>query len=105
MPTTHTVPLVVEPEAASLVAELGLQVELEQILEHARQTITGLRRLQVKIAPAYDTGEEGIIIEASRDPASRNNSNWNWEQFSRWKIATFPPDVYRHFTLLDEYGN
>src|SRR5437879_6133803 len=104
MSTTHAIPLTVEAEAAALVAELGLQTELEQMLEQARQTITGLRRLQVKIAPAYDTGEEGIIIEATRDPASRDRNEWTWEQFSRWKIATFSPDVYRHFTLLDEYG-
>lgn len=85
----------------ALVAELGLQPELEKMLEHARQTITGLQRLQVKFAPAYDTGEDGIIIEAVRESSSRQTSAWTWDQFSRWKIATFPPDVCRHFTLLD----
>jgi hypothetical protein len=104
MHTTHAVPLTVEPEAAALVAELGLQAPLEQMLEHARRTITGLQSLQVKFGPAYDTGEERIIIEAVRDPASRDSTAWTWEQFSRWKLSAFSPDVYRHFTLLDEYG-
>lgn len=104
MPTTQNIPLSVEPEAAALVAELGLQTELDQMLDHARQTITGLQRLKVKFAPAYDTGEEGIIIEATRDPANSQSKDWTWDQFSRWKIATFSPEVYRHFTLLDEIG-
>jgi len=93
----------VEPEAAALVSALGLQAELEQMLEHARQTIAGLQRLQVKFGPAYDTGEERIIIEAIRDPASRGSAAWTPDQYSRWKSAAFSPDVRRHFTLLDEY--
>lgn len=105
MHKTHAIPLTVEPEAAALVAELGLQVPLEQMLEHARRTITGLQSLGVKFAPAYDTGEEGIIIEAMRDLASREASDWTWDQFSRWKVSTFSPDVCRYITLLDEYGS
>ena len=105
MHATQAIPLTVEPEAAALVAELGLQAELEQMLDHARRTITGLQSLGVKFAPAYDTGEEGIIIEAVRSPASRETSDWTWEQFSRWKVSTFSPDVWRYFTLLDEYGS
>jgi hypothetical protein len=103
MHATHGIPLTVEPEAAALVSELGLQAELDQMLEHARQTIAGLRRLQVRFGPAYDTGEERVIIEAVRDPASRASKAWTREQYSRWKSAAFSPDVYRHFTLLDEY--
>jgi hypothetical protein len=101
MHITRDILLTVEPAAEALVTELGLQSELEKMLEHARQTIGGLQRLQVKFAPAYDTDAEGIIIEAIREPSSRQTSAWSWDQFSRWKIATFPPDVCRHFTLLD----
>jgi hypothetical protein len=103
MHTTHRIPLTVEPEAAALVSELGLQAELDQMLEHARQTIAGLQRLQVRFGPAYDTGEERVIIEAVRDPASRTSTAWTPDQYSRWKWTTFSPDAYRHFTLLDEY--
>ena len=104
MSTSQMIPLAVEPKAAALVAELGVETVLEQMLEHARQTITGLTCLQVKFGPAYDTGEERIIIVAIRDPDCLETNGWSWDQFSRWKIATFSPDVYRHFTLLDEFG-
>src|SRR5438045_1594863 len=104
MQTSHAAPLPVEAEAAALVAVLCLHAPLDQMLEHARRTITGLQSLQVKFGPDYDTGEQRIISEAVRDPASRDSTAWTWEQFSRWKLSAFSPDVYRHFTLLDEYG-
>jgi hypothetical protein len=91
MSIAQNVPGIVEPAAAALVAELGLQSELDKMLEHARQTITGLQRLQVKFAPAYDTGEEGIIIEAIREPSSRHSGTWTWDELSRWKIALSRP--------------
>jgi hypothetical protein len=103
MKSAATIPVTIDPEAQALAAQLGLQAELQQMLEHARRTIAGLHALRVKFAPAYDTGEDGIVIEAVRDPASRETSAWTWDEYSRWKTSTFPPDVCRYFTLLDEY--
>src|SRR5437016_14485863 len=82
MHAMHAIPLTVEPEATALAAELGVQKELDQMLDHARRTITGLQCLNVKFAPAYDTGEASIIIEAIRDPASPELNGWTWDQFS-----------------------
>jgi hypothetical protein len=104
MSAPDAIPVTVEPEAAALVAQLGLQVELEQMLDHAKRTITGLQCLNVKFSPAYDTGEEGIEIQAIRDPPSPDINNWRWDQFSKWKITTFSPDVCRYIALLDEFG-
>jgi hypothetical protein len=103
MHTTHAIPVTVDPEAAALVSDLGLQTELERMLEHARQTVSGLLRLDVKFGPAYDTGEERVIIEAVRDRASRGTTGWTPMEYGRWQSTTFSPDVHRHFTLLDEY--
>lgn len=98
---TATIHTTVEPEAADLVAELGMQKELERMLEHARQSIPGLLRLQVMFAPPYDTGPDpSVVIEAHRDAAHREPDDQVWNQFSRWKIQAFSPDVCRHFTLL-----
>src|SRR4051794_24974808 len=58
MSSTVDGPVTVSPEAAARVAELGLQREFEQIVEHTRQTIPGLRRLEVTLAPAHDTGDD-----------------------------------------------
>jgi hypothetical protein len=104
MRATDAIQVTVEPEAAALVAELGMQAELEQMIDHARRTITGLQGLNVRFGPAYDTGEERVILQAIRDPASLDIKAWTWDQWSRWEITTFSPDVFRHFTLLDEFG-
>ncbi len=37
-----TFPVSITPEAAARVAELGMQAELERMLEHTRQTVPGL---------------------------------------------------------------
>jgi hypothetical protein len=104
MRATDTIPVTVEPEAATLVAELGLQAEPEQMIDHARWTITGLQCLNILFMPAYDTGEERVILQALRDPSSPDLNAWTWDQYSNWKLTTFSPDVYRHFTLSDEFG-
>jgi hypothetical protein len=108
MDAVATIPLTVDPEAAALVAELGFQAELDRMLEQARQMISGLRRLNVVFAPPYDTGPDpAIIIEAYRDPAARQPNDRTENQFDRWQIATFSPDVHRHFVLwiMDEYNH
>jgi hypothetical protein len=102
------IPLTVDPEASALVAELGLQAELERMLEHARHTVSGLLQLYVVFAPPYDTGPDpAIVIEAHRDPTARQPDDQTWYRFSRWQIATFSPDVFRHFVLLimDEHNH
>jgi hypothetical protein len=100
MSAVTSIPVSVEPEAAELVAELGLQTVFERILEHARQTIPGLHRLHVRYALPYDTGlEPGVFIEAYRDPTFRQTADPNWKEFSGWVISTFSPDEYRHFPL------
>ncbi len=98
--STSTIPVTVEPEAAELVAELGMQAEFERMLDQARQTIPGLRRIVVEFAPPYDTGPDpGVLIMAYRDPSFRRPDDSAWDQYSRWKTTTFHPDVFRHFTL------
>ena len=100
MITTTTIPVTVTPEAAERVAELGMQAELERMLEHSRQTVPGLRAIEVQLALPYDTGDEtSVIIQATRagpfrpeDPTQRK-----WDD---WQMNSFSPDVYRHFILM-----
>jgi hypothetical protein len=95
---THTaIPVTVTPEAADRVAELGLQTEFEHMLEHARQTIPGLQRIEVELAPPYDMGDEDRVrIQAFRDPATRTPEDRTWREWIDWEISTFSPDVLRY---------
>jgi hypothetical protein len=81
-----------------------MQAELERMIEHTRQSVPGLRRIDVTLAPAYDDPPTpGINIEAHTDrpfiEGDRTRSQWG-----RWKVTTFPPEVCEHFVLLLCYG-
>ena len=96
-----TIPLTVTPEAADRVAELGYQGELDRMLEFLRQVLTGLQGLEVYLVPPYDTGDEdGLIIQAACDPATRDVNRKAKHRWRDWRFQTFSPDVYRHFVLF-----
>jgi hypothetical protein len=105
MAETTSVPVTVEPEAAARVAELGLQRELEQMLEHARQTIPNLLALEVQLALPYDTGDETylaiqVMIRGDHPDGFRVSKQWG-----QWMIHTFPPEVCEYFGLSVVYGD
>ena len=71
MPPTTTVPVSVAPEARSLVAELGFQLEFEQLIEYARSTIQGICGIEVTLDPPYDTGAEDQVVAPKRGRRGR----------------------------------
>src|SRR3954467_853522 len=98
------VSVTVTPEAAGRIAELGMRAEPERMLEHTRQVVQDLRRIDVVLAERYDSGgEPGIGIYAMSDHpcGSGDRTSWDW---GAWKVETFPPEVCEHFafTLLHE---
>jgi hypothetical protein len=106
MDASTTIPVTVSPEAAAHVAALGMQKELDQMLEHARQTIPGLQLLKVWLAPPYDTGDEDtVIIEMTRGLSCRVPNDPTEDRWRRWKTQTFPPEVCIHFATLTLYGS
>jgi hypothetical protein len=101
-----TIPVTITPEASAHVAEWGMQKELDQMLEYALETIPGLQRLEVWLAPPYDTGDENpIFIDAVRGMAFNTPSDRTSREWGRWKVRTFSPDVCRHFALLGAFEN
>ena len=97
---TATVPLTITPEAAARVAELGMQTEFERMLEHARQTVPGLRRMRVTLEQDYEgADEDGIAIWTFMKDRGLEHDRTEAE-WGGWKVDTFPPDVCRHFVLL-----
>jgi hypothetical protein len=96
-------PIVVTPEAAARVDQLGMKAQLESMLEHTCRTVPDLRRLRVVLEPPYDTGDEPYLtIEATRSAPYRPEDpvvcSWG-----AWKSTAFPAEVARHFALLVVY--
>ena len=103
MSAPSTVPVSITPEAATRVAELGMQAELEQMIEQTRRMVPALKRIEVVLVPSPDIGDEpGITIEATR-----SDTFWlkdpTEDRWSEWKIQTFSPDVWRHFVLMTHH--
>jgi hypothetical protein len=104
MNASTDVPLTITPEAAARIAELGIQKEFEQMLEHARRVVADLAAIDVEIAEPYDTGAEpGINIWAYSDrpfvPADTTS-----QDLGKWRVRTFPPQVCEHMRVLLTYG-
>ena len=103
MPSNTTIPVTVFPEAADYVAELGMEEPFRRMLDHALESIPGLRELRVTLQPAYDVGAPCVLIEALKElpPGLDDPTQRIW---GRWRMTTFPPEVFQHFVLLVVYG-
>jgi hypothetical protein len=105
MPTPD-VPVIVTAEAAEQVASLGMQRELEQMLDWARANVLTLKAIRVtaKFTPGAPQLGPRILIWAHREePADLSNAHvpdWEW---SGWKAQTFPRHVCVRFTLISAF--
>lgn len=99
MASPMTIPVQVEEDAAARIAELGLQSEFERILEHAKQTITDLRSIEVtRYDDPHEPGPPRVLITAwlNGDPTQEHATQ---EQWDRWVIDTMPSKVLHWFGL------
>ena len=96
MTTSATIPVTVTPEAADRIAKLGFQAEVERMIDHARQRLPEVERIEVVLYDRYETGDEpGVAV----DVYSRRPSNPD-EHISgtmiKWAVREFPPRSTRH---------
>jgi hypothetical protein len=102
--TMATIAVTVTPEAAARIAELGMQAELERMLQHTRQTVSALRAIEVQLALPYDTGEETtIVIEVTMDDPRCDDDPTDTD-WARWQVRNFPTEVCRYFVMISDYG-
>ena len=104
MGAPSTIPVRIRPEAAALVAELGVQEPFERMLEWIRQNVPGLRSVQVNFGEDYEFGtDHAVIFDVTMDaPHMQDDRPENaWRD---WLIHTFPPQVFQHFTLFTYYA-
>ncbi len=99
MPTVATIPVTIQPDAAAFLAEIGMERELERILEHAKATIPHLRALDIVLHDFPETGPPGLTIDAHRDPYP-GAPDRACSVFGRWMVETFSPEVNVNIGLL-----
>jgi hypothetical protein len=100
MPDTTAVPLTITPEATARIAELGMQAEFEQMLEHTRQTVAGLRALRVSLQEPYDLGGGPVVIIDATVEEQHSADDPTGSKWGLWLIRTYPPQVCENFFLF-----
>jgi hypothetical protein len=104
MATTTNIPITITPEAATRVAELGMQREFAQMLDHAKQAIPRLRALTATLTfdPEEEVDPRVLMLATVPLPERPEEDKTEWD-FGRWQIHTFPPAVSSQFCLMTEY--
>ncbi len=100
------IPVTIAEDAAARVAELGMRREFEQMIEHAKQVMPGLREIRVTLErdPVYPSEDPAVLILAHRDePSDPTADRTDWD-FSGWKVRTFPPEVTTRFVVMSAFG-
>ena len=104
MATTTAIPITIAPEAAARVAALGMQRELELMVEHSKQAVPGLQSLEVTLEIDPDGSDDPrVVLWARRDDPNVGNdrTEWRWDE---WMVQSFPPEVCQHYVLVTTYG-
>jgi hypothetical protein len=97
---TATVPLDVTPEAAARIKELGIQAEVERMIDHALKTVRGIRRVEITLEPVNEVYDEPYLsARAYREFALSSETSPELARFSDWKTQNFSPDVLWRFSL------
>ena len=104
MATSATVPVTVSAEAQGRVAELGLQKEFEQMLEHALQTVPDLRRIRVELEEQTDEIDDPlVVIWAHRTLMTLATADRADIEYVRWSVHTLGAKVAPHIVLNSLY--
>jgi len=95
MPST-TIPITVEPAAAARVRELGLEQDLERMLDHLTHHVPGLRSIEVRLDAEVNMWDyASIILETHQDDPGKEDIER--DEWTAWLAATFSGDSLRHF--------
>jgi hypothetical protein len=107
MATTATIPVNISDEAAARIAELGMQREFEEMIEHAKQALPGVRWIDVTLTDSpEEPGDLRIRISPHRPPPSNLNELDRAEcGYIDLFIQAFSPQVCEHFCVLSFYGD
>jgi len=97
MATTTEIPVHFTPEAVARIAQLGIEREVQLMIEHTRQSISGLESIDVETwDDESEPGESHLTINAWRPGTSKSLLDYApKDEWVRWFLDTFPPDVLR----------
>jgi hypothetical protein len=106
--TTASIPETIAPEAAAHVDKLGLRHVMNQMIDHMKQVVAGLRRIVVTYdaRPYAPEDDPLVVIWGCRDDSPQDSAEDHPErEFIQWQIRTFSPDESSHFVMSTAPGD
>lgn len=107
MSATAQVPVEMAPGAAELIRELGLRRQVEEMIEHTRQTVAGLRSIEIDVWYEHDPEDRPplphLTVIGRRDghrPSADSGTERDWFE---WSVRTYPPEVKQHVSFTVRY--
>lgn len=94
-----TVPVTIEADAQQRINQLGRQKEVEEMLEHAMQSIPGLVRIEVAYADYEGTGIEPVVFDAVVKQNATNELIAIDHEWNSWRYSVYPPEIAMQFIL------
>jgi hypothetical protein len=95
-------PVTISFDARSFLDRLGQAEELEKMIERAKQTVTGLRSIEVVLDEATEDMPPAVVLWAHRNDVEPGNDPTHRDWID-WMAANFAPEVCQNFTLLSVY--
>jgi hypothetical protein len=100
MSAVAQVPVTSTPEVHAYVAELRMQAEFDQMLEHIRQTVHHLRAVHIYIDGPWDDLDVPCVIFDAHLGRTDAMFDGTHERWGEWFMSTFPPSAIGRFQLL-----
>jgi len=90
-------------EAVELIQELGLRRPVEEMIEHTRQTVAGLRAIEIEVWYEQDSEDQPplphVTVIAWRDGHRSSPDSATEREWFQWCVRTYPPDVKKHVSF------
>ncbi len=99
MPLIGAIPVKIHDDAAARLGELGLQEEVERLIDYAQQELPEVVRIEIVLNERADPEDDsGVCVEVygtrafePTDPVTR--------VIARWLAVNVPPTVLQHLHL------
>jgi hypothetical protein len=103
MTTSTTIPVTVNADAAARIAKLGFQAQVDRMIDHARQHLPEVERIEVVLYDRYELGDEpGVSIDIySRRPSDPADTIVS--DMIGWRVREFPSAVLAQI-LMDYFS-
>jgi|SRR5579884_450840 len=102
MLASTTVPVRITPEARARLADLGLEQEMGEMIDYARQHVPQPTRIEVVLYERDEPGElPGVAIEVYTQFHCFDPNAGTRGKIGEWLVSAFPAEVREH--LLIDY--